>query len=223
MDQYSNKIKYKHIIFDFDGTLADSFYLAREYFDMAAKDSGVSGLTKEQIEKIREKRLTFKNVWNFIKDKDIALINYPRLFKNLLEELLFNKDRLRLFKEVPQLLTELKEQGAKLYIVTYNQQNIVENTLKKYGCYEYFKAINAMELFKNKAEILLELFKRFSLEKKEVIYIGDEIKDIETAHEIGIKAIIVEWQFNTPRVLAKKEPEYQVKNFKQLKECLIPA
>jgi phosphoglycolate phosphatase-like HAD superfamily hydrolase len=61
MESASKKKIYKHIAFDFDGTLADSFYLAREYYDLAAKDSGINKLTQDQIEEMRNKKLNFKN------------------------------------------------------------------------------------------------------------------------------------------------------------------
>jgi HAD superfamily hydrolase (TIGR01549 family) len=207
----SKQKKYQHLAFDFDGTLADSFYLAREYYDLAAKDSGIDKLTEEQIEEMRNRKLNFKNAWKVVKDLDIGFVNLARLSKNILEELLFNKQRLKLFKQIPAVLEELKNRGYTLYIVTYNQQLIVENTLKKFNCLDKFEAIYALDLFKNKSEKIEELLENFSINKNEIIYIGDEVKDIETAHNVGIDALAVEWGYNSSQALKKYNPQYQVK------------
>lgn len=220
MESASKKKIYKHIAFDFDGTLADSFYLAREYYDLAAKDSGVSKLTQDQIEEMRNRKLNFKNAWKVVKDLDIGFVNLARLTKNIIEELLFNKERLKLFKQIPVLLDELKSKGLKLYVVTYNQQQIVENTLSKFNCLHKFEAIYALDLFKNKSDQLQELIENFKINKDEIIYVGDEVKDIETAHNVGIDVIAVEWGYNSAKALRKYNPEYQIKKIPELVKIL---
>lgn len=215
------KLRYKHIAFDFDGTLADSFYLAREYFDMAAKDSGINGLTRDQIDRMREKKLSIGLAWKILKDKQIEVFNIPRLIKNLAEELLYNKERLKLFKGIPEFLKELKDEGAKLYIISYNQQMVVENTLKKYDCLSLFESINALDLFHNKEVKMKELMERLKIKKREIIYIGDEVRDIDFAHKVDIAAIAVFWGFNTKRALRKHKPEYEAHNISELKDILL--
>lgn len=216
----SKEKHYKHIAFDFDGTLADSFYLAREYYDLAAKDSGVNKLTQEQIEEMRSRKLNFKNAWKVIKDLDIGFVNLAKLTKNIFEELLFNKERLKLFKQIPNVLDDLRKRDLKLYIVTYNQQQIVENTLRKFNCLDKFDKIYTLDLFKNKSEQLQELIEDYKISKDEIIYIGDEVKDIETAHKVGIDVLAVEWGYNSAKALKKYNPEYQIKRIPDLLRIL---
>jgi len=216
----SKEKHYKHIAFDFDGTLADSFYLAREYYDLAAKDSGVNKLTQNQIEEMRSRKLNFKNAWKVIKDLDIGFVNLARLAKNIFEELLFNKERLKLFKQIPNVLDDLRKRDLKLYIVTYNQQQIVENTLRKFNCLDKFEKIYTLDLFKNKSEQLHELIEDYKINKDEIIYIGDEVKDIETAHKVGIDVLAVEWGYNSAKALKKYNPEYQIKKIPDLLRIL---
>lgn len=220
MERDSNKKEYKHIAFDFDGTLADSFYLAREYYDLAAKDSGINKLSQEQIEEMRNRKLNFKNAWKVVKGLDIGFVNLARLSKNIFEELLFNKERLKLFKQIPDVLNNLKDENLKLYIVTYNQQRIVENTLRRFNCLEKFEKIYTLDLFKNKSEQLQELIDNYKISKEEIVYIGDEVKDIETAHKVGIDVIAVEWGYNSSMALKKYNPEYQIKKIPELLKIL---
>ena len=220
MAKDSKEKHYKHIAFDFDGTLADSFYLAREYYDLAAKDSGVNKLTQEQIEEMRSRKLNFKNAWKVIKDLDIGFVNLAKLAKNIFEELLFNKERLKLFRQIPNVLDDLRKRDLKLYIVTYNQQQIVENTLRKFNCLDKFEKIYTLDLFKNKSEQLQELIEDYKINKDEIIYIGDEVKDIETAHKVGIDVLAVEWGYNSAKALKKYNPEYQIKKIPDLLRIL---
>jgi phosphoglycolate phosphatase-like HAD superfamily hydrolase len=71
-------------------------------------------------------------------------------------------------------------------------------------------------LFKNKSEQLQELIENYKIDKDEIIYVGDEVKDIETAHNVGIDVIAVEWGYNSAKALRKYNPEYQIKKILNL-------
>jgi len=216
-----SKLKFKNIAFDFDGTLADSFYLAREYYDMAAKDSGIKELSREEIEKLRNKKFSIRYGFNLILSNKVSLIGLIRLGKNFLEELFFNKNRLQLFKDAPKLLSDLKMQGANIYLVTYNQKIIVDSTLERFQSKDAFKSIVQVELWKTKSNSIKSLIQDNQIDPKDIVFVGDEIRDVESAHESGIQAIAVEWGFNTPKKLKEAKPEWQVKSFKELSELLM--
>lgn len=215
------KLRYKHIAFDFDGTLADSYYLAKEYFDLAAKDSGIESLSKEQILKMREQKLTFKMALRILKQKRIGIFKIAKLVKNLTLELLQSKRKLHLFQGMPLLLNELKDAGAKLYIISYNRFNVIEEELKVNKCLSLFDEIYALDLFHNKEEKLKELMSKLKIKQREIIYIGDEVRDVDFAHKIDIGVIAVSWGFNTKKALREHKPEYEAENISELKDILV--
>lgn len=216
-----SEIKFKNIAFDFDGTLADSFYLAREYYDLAAKDSGIKGLTREEINTLRNTKFSLKYGFNLLLNNKVNALGVLRLAKNLIEELLFNKQRLELFKGTVELLQELNESGVNIFLVTYNQKIIVDSTLEKYNCKDLFKEIYQVDLWKSKSNTIKSLIEDHKINSDDIVFIGDEIRDVESAHSVGVKAIAVEWGFNTPKVLKESKPDWQVKNLNELSKLLL--
>ncbi len=216
-----SETKFKNIAFDFDGTLADSFYLAREYYDIAAKDSGIKGLTSSEIDKLRNTKFSLRYGFNLLLNNKVNALGVLRLVKNLIEELLFNKQRLELFKGADAFLNELKNAGVNIFLVTYNQKRIVDSTLEKYNCKDVFNQIYQVDLWKSKSNTIKSLLEDHKINPNDIVFVGDEIRDVASAHEAGIKAIAVEWGFNTPKILRESKPEWQVKSFNELSKLLL--
>ena len=57
---------------------------------------------------------------------------------------------------------------------------------------------------------LKRLIKKYDLVKKEVIYIGDEIRDIEACKKAGIECIVVTWGYNSRKALQQQNPDYMI-------------
>lgn len=56
--------------------------------------------------------------------------------------------------------------------------------------------------------ILLKSFLRESIDPKDSLYIGDEIRDIDAAHQAGIAIAAVGWGYNSPEKLKKYNPDF---------------
>ena len=55
-----------------------------------------------------------------------------------------------------------------------------------------------------------------SLSKREVIYIGDERRDIKASHKADIPIIAVTWGYNNKKMLAENNPDYLVSQPKEI-------
>ena len=65
-----------------------------------------------------------------------------------------------------------------------------------------------------------KLLKNRNLSEFDVIYIGDEVRDIEAAKAAGIKMVAVSWGFNSPEILKTKNPDYLIDYPLQLTQLL---
>lgn len=54
----------------------------------------------------------------------------------------------------------------------------------------------------------------------EVIYVGDETRDVEAAKKVGVKVIAVTWGINSEKILRKQNPDYLIVKPKELIEVL---
>ncbi len=185
----------KYVVFDFDGTLADTF---DEMKNMAEEEFGFSGNDFEQIRKdgLRE----------MIKTSGLSIKNFYTVAFNIKSKL-NNISNIKLFPNIIETLKELKS-DYKLGIVSSNSEENIKRTLSRYGLEEVFDFIHSDSSFFGKHKVLTRVCKRLNVKPQEIIYIGDEDRDIKAAKKKNIKNIAVSWGFNSTDRLKEVEPDF---------------
>jgi phosphoglycolate phosphatase len=197
-------------IFDFDGTLADSFSAM-----LAVYNKNIRGeenpISPEQIAELRN--MTSRKA---VRALGVRWWQIPKLLLRGLPEFRKLVPTLKTFNGLPEVIKELSDRGENLFIVTSNTRDSVDEFLKLEGLDGYFTDIvSGAGLFK-KAKHIRRLIKTHNLKRKETIYIGDETRDIQAAKLARIKIVSVTWGFNTREILSKQRPVFMVDKPKQL-------
>jgi HAD superfamily hydrolase (TIGR01549 family) len=192
----------KTIIFDFDGTLADTINLSVKCVNLLAEKYDL-----EPIANIKELRK--KSIKDIIKE-NLELPWYKVIFlikevRSLLED---NLDEIKLFSGIKPLLNQLKKNYT-LGIVTSNNTFIVKEVLKKYSL-DMFSFIHSDGSLRGKGRIIKKIIQKQNLKPEETIYIGDEVRDIIAIRKAGIKIISVTWGFNSKEILLENKPDFLV-------------
>lgn len=104
----------KIIIFDFDGTLADTLEVVISIINDLAEDFGYSPTTASDLDKLQN--LNYRQI---IKLSNISLFKIPGLLRRVQKELQSHLGSICLF---PGILQDLKRQGCQLYIITSNSR-----------------------------------------------------------------------------------------------------
>ncbi len=188
----------KAVIFDFDGTIADSFPFTYEIVKELAPKYGYESLSKQEIESLRE--LPFREI---VRKYRIGPI---KLFRMTLDAHSANAsriDRIALFPDLAATLARLREDGFCLAIMSSNSKRNIVKFLKKHNI-EFFEEIETSLSLFGKSKKLRKIIRRLRLRSEDVIYVGDEVRDIEAAREAGIKIVSVTWGYNTADSLQKK-------------------
>ena len=202
--------KIKIVIFDFDGTIANTLPFSFQKFLEMAKLLQIDNLSDKQIIKeIRSKsyqellRGSFKEVW-------LKLPFVINIIKNMQEELEKEMENIKFFPGVKKFLFDLKKEGYKLAIISSNKKENIDKFIK-FNKLDIFDFVHGKTDLFGKAVYLKKFLKDFNLEKSEVIYIGDEIRDVESCKKVGIKMIGVSWGLHTVEALKKNGVDYIVK------------
>lgn len=69
-----------------------------------------------------------------------------------------------------------------------------------------------------KGRRLRSILQRYRLKPSEVFYVGDEMRDIRAARQVGMQSIAVTWGFNTPTALQSFQPDFLIDHPSQLWE-----
>jgi phosphoglycolate phosphatase len=206
----------KAILFDFDGTIADTRDVFIKIVNRLAPEFGYQPVSQEKIEQLQ--KLSSREI---IKQSEISLVQIPFLLKRVKAELSHEIEGLKTFDGLADCLYSLKEQGYKLGIATSNSQKNVRAFLEENDLAPVFEFIySGIPLF-GKHQIINKFLKHQGLQPQEIVYVGDETRDINSAKKSGVKAIAVGWGFNAPEILAKHNPDYLALTPSQLQETLL--
>jgi phosphoglycolate phosphatase len=189
---------YKTLIFDFDGTIADTLGETRLIFNKIAPDYGIREVAAHELDHLRH--LSLKELLDHL---DIPKRRVPALMM-----MRSNITQLKLIEGMPEVLVELRRHVRSFGILTSNSTSNVDLFLRTHGLREQFDFISSTSKLTGKSKHLRAIRKTFSLREDEMLYIGDELRDVKASQKAGIPIAAVSWGFNSPESLAAAEPDY---------------
>lgn len=191
------------VIFDFDGTLVDSFALAFSLTNMLAKHFGFNQLSEEELPYCKELSLR-----EFMKYLEVPVQKLPVIIAKSRSEMRKGITNVKLFDGMRATLEKLREARLRLGIVTSNSRENVKECLKFNGVLNHFDFIHSASNLFGKHRVLRRLLKKQALSNKEVIYVGDEARDIEASKKCDIRIVAVGWGFQSANKLRSMNPTY---------------
>jgi len=192
---------YKLVMFDFDGTLADSYPLFIKILNRAAIKYKF-----KQVEKHEENDLKHCSAREIIKILEIPKWKMPFFVKYIRHNMTEKFDQVTLFEGVGNLLQDLKKQDVKLAIISTSSYQYVTNILgdENTALIDHFQC-SASPFGKSKK--LKKTMKKFALKNQECLLIGDEIRDIDAARKASIPIGVVSWGYTHIDALNNQNPD----------------
>ncbi len=191
------------IIFDFDGTLADSLEAARQTYNCLAPDHGLPIIETSDIPAYRQLGLRALMQTLGIKPRQVPVL--------LKQGRLMLRDQMGSLRPCPGVLEQLpalRNHFTKVGILTSNSVENVEIFLRRHAARHHFDFISTCSKLKGKAKHLRAISRTHSLHPGEMIYVGDETRDIKAAQKAGVPMAGVTWGFNSREALSKLSPQW---------------
>ncbi|MFN7249780.1 MAG: HAD-IA family hydrolase [Anaerobacillus sp.] len=191
----------KYIIFDFDGTLVDSKDFSIQVINQLAEKYQFQNLSREQIEELRKYSIADRcRMMNFPLHKiPFAFIEFLLLYKE-------GTQQLRLFPGIKELLAKLEEDNYKLAVISSNTEENIKQSLQN-NQVDNISEILAASIF-GKDKIIKKFLKNHRLKASEVLYVGDELRDILACKQAGVKIAWVDWGFDSIEVTKVEQPDF---------------
>ena len=182
-----------NIIFDFDGTVCDSFSKAVEL----ANDY----LIKHRFDSITTSDLRDKGIKKLIEERKLSLLQKIGLVRLARREAAKYINQFDTFSGLPEVLKELQKKNN-LGILTSNSRQNAERFLENHNLREVFDFVYSNSNLFGKDKMLKKIHAD--------MYIGDETRDIEAAKKAGIKSIAVIWGYESKNLLKKSKPDFLI-------------
>ena len=203
-------MKVNTIIFDFDGTIAQSL---ESMFMIFNRISGEYGFNKIDIKKVDTYRS--KGVREVLKEMAIPIYKLPFIEKRFQQELSKEIEKIKPYEGLVDLLIGLNKKRIMMGILSSNSEYNVKRFLKN-NKIDFFNFVYSGSSIFGKGKVLKRLIKSKKLDAEGVVYVGDETRDIQAAKEVGTKSIAVTWGLNTKEPLSLANPDWIIDTPKQL-------
>ena len=191
---------YKYVIFDFDGTIADTLNAGLPIYNDMAKKHGFKEV--RNFDEVRS--ITLRE---FIKRHEISRLKFPFYLKELLKRLHEDINLVKPYKGMENVIKKLNK-NYKLGIVSANSKENILKFLELNDLKYCFDFVYNYPLILGKSKVFKKILKEKNLEKEDIIYLGDEDSDIDAAKKAGIRIISVTWGMKNENMLKKKNPDF---------------
>ncbi len=204
------------LIFDFDGTLADTLEAGVEIFNQLGPEYGLREVDRDELEELRH-----LNTRALLAHLGISRVMALRLATSMRKRL---SKRMKDIGPIPGIMEAVKalheSERYGIGILSSNSSKNIKIFLKRHGARDCFGFIEAGTSLFGKGRRLRSLLKKLKCEPEEVAYIGDETRDIEAAREVGVHTIAVCWGANGKEAMLTEDPDFCIEKPEELSGAL---
>ena len=187
----------KTIIFDFDGTLADTFEHLLDVIDAYSGDFGVELADKKMLDELRQ--LSARELF---KKFHIPFFLIPFIVNKIQKSMGERIDDIYPFYDVVDAIKKVRNKYNIGLLSTNSLQNL-NKFLEKENIKDIFDFVLSEKNVFGKDKPINSIILQNGINKMNIIYIGDEIRDVEACRKVGIEIISVGWGFNSEKILRK--------------------
>lgn len=205
----------KTIIFDFDGTIANTLEALLSISNRLAQEFGYPQITAEDLRQLKD--LSSRDI---IRQAQIPFVKIPFLLRRLKIELNREIESVRPIQGIEKALRELKQDQYSLGIITSNSAENVQAFLRGHQLENLFDFIYSGSTIFGKHRVMTRLMRKHKFSPRDIVYVGDETRDIEAARRIFVRIIAVSWGFNSRAILETYQPDFLIERPEEMVEIV---
>lgn len=210
-------MRYRLVIFDFDGTLADSFPWFLRVLDDAARRYRFRPVEAGELERLRG--LGAREVMRHLR---VAPWKVPMIASYMRRRLAEDAASPALFPGIDEVLRELAASGATLAVVTSNSEANVRRVLGSENAAR-FRAFECGASILGKAKRFRRVLRRTGIPAHQALCVGDEIRDAEAARVSGIPFSAVLWGYTSEAALRDQCPAHLFRTPGEIPAAILHA
>ena len=182
--------KYKHIIWDWNGTIFNDVELCVDLINELLEPRGLKTVTLAE----------YKNVFTIpVRDYyaelgfDFSKESFEVVGKQWMDEYERRKFGCRLHDDVADVILRINKLGIGQSILSAYTQHTLEEMVEHFGLTKYFSHLVGLDNIYAAGKLHLgkDLMKRLGNGKGETLLIGDTLHDYEVATEIGADCVLI--------------------------------
>jgi phosphoglycolate phosphatase-like HAD superfamily hydrolase len=190
------------MIFDFDGTIADTHHYMVALCNRLAPEFGYDLIPQEDIEALRD-----KSAIEIIQHLQIPMLKVPSIVRKAKRLFRDGISTIKLIDGMHDALHDLQRDGVRLGILSSNDRENIETFLDLHDIH-VFDFIQGARTIWGKHHSLRKLIAREKIDSSSVYYVGDESRDVAAARQAHVISVAVAWGCNSHQHLVAANPDH---------------
>jgi phosphoglycolate phosphatase len=204
---------YQLVLWDFDGTLADTLEGLLTIYNDLATLHGFRAIA----DPLAARDLT---ALQLLRACDVPLWRVPFVLRKIIALQSGRMADVRLFPEVHSVLRALHQSERRLAVLSSNTRANILTCLRANGADSLFESVDGYPRLFGKARGIRRALAARGVERRDVLYVGDEVRDVEAARQAGVAIAAVTWGLNSRDLLARHQPDHLIDRPEQLYDVL---
>jgi phosphoglycolate phosphatase-like HAD superfamily hydrolase len=188
-------MRYPLVVFDFDGTLADSFGPALATYNRIAPGLGLRSIADPEAARSMPTR-------RLLRQLGIRFWRLPRVVRAFQAAMAEHAGEVQLHNGVAGMLRGLARRGHRLGILSSNREDVIRACLRANGVEELFAFVIGYPKLFGKAKALRRILKHEKADRDGLLFVGDELRDLEAGRKAKVATVAVTWGFQAEPLLA---------------------
>jgi phosphoglycolate phosphatase-like HAD superfamily hydrolase len=203
------------VLFDFDGTIADSFELVLAQYNQLAPLFRARAVDRAELPRLRKLAVP-----EIMREHRVTYWKLPFLVWSMRRRLHAHVAEVSPCAGVVEALRTLRAAGVRSSVLSTNSSANIRRFVERHELDVFDDIAGGVSMF-GKARALRRWVARAGVPKERVVYVGDEERDVEAAHAAGIRSVAVTWGYADPGQLAARRPTHLVESPAQLVSLLL--
>ena len=181
---------YKHIIWDWNGTLINDAWLFVDVINKILKENDMNIINVKKYKKIFG--FPIKNYYEKL-GFDLTTKSFEKLGLQFIEEYKKRLFDAQLYPMTENVLLKLSSLKIKHHILSASHQKILNSQIKHYKIKKYFSNVMGINNYyaNNKIKEGIKLMEKLNVNEKDVLFIGDTKHDHEVANMLNVDCLLI--------------------------------
>jgi len=202
------------LIFDFDGTLANTIETGIAIYNELAPGYGLRTVTPAEVRELRK-----LNTRALLDELSISRLMVVKLGAQIRKILHQRMDTVEMIRGTREMIAALHAEGFRLGVITSNSADNVRMVLRRFGLLDCFLFVEAGVSLFGKSHRITSVLRKTGIEARSAMYVGDETRDIEAARKSHVSGIAVCWGANGREAMETEGPAYCIDEPAELIDC----
>jgi len=202
------------LIFDFDGTLANTIGAGIAIYNEIAPSYGLRTVTAEEVRELR--KLNTRALLDELGISRLLVVKLGAHIRRLLHD---RMGEVEMIRGMDASIRDLSDEGFRLGIITSNSADNVRTVLRHFGLLERFLFIEAGVSLFGKPHRIASALKKTGIPASLAMYVGDETRDMEAARKTRVSGVAVCWGANGREAMETEGPDYCIDDPAELIVC----